>query len=88
MDFVNALKIAIGAPDGHGNGIDAFLDTMIYHDEINALKSPYRIKIIGLDKAGLEAQEPARLLAQLINELGASDRGTDLEVTMIIEGLN
>src|SRR5215813_2329847 len=50
-DFMNALKKAIGAPDWHGSSVGAFLDSMIYHDDINALKSPYTIKIAGADKA-------------------------------------
>jgi hypothetical protein len=87
-DFMNALKKAIGAPDWHGSSVDAFLDSMIYHDEINALKSPYTIRIGGVDKAKPEAQDAIRLLAQLINERGASDRGTDLEVTILVEDSN
>jgi hypothetical protein len=85
VEFMNALKKVIGAPDWHGSSVDAFLDSMIYHDEINALKSPYTIRISGVGKARPEAQDAIRLLAQLINECGASDRGGDLEVAMLIE---
>jgi len=77
VDFVNALKEAIGAPDWHG--ADTFLDSRI-------LKAPYTIRIIGADKAHPEAQDAIRLLARLINERGARGRGTGLEVTMLIEG--
>ena len=86
MDFLGALKNAIGAPDWHGGSADAFLDSMIYHDDINVLKSPYTIRILGADKAGTEAQRAMRLLASLIDERGASDRGGDLEVTLLVEG--
>ena len=60
-DFVNALKKAIGAPDWHGSSADAFLDSMIYHDDINALKSPYTIRISGADKgrAGSTGRDPS-----------------------------
>jgi Barstar (barnase inhibitor) len=85
MDFVDALKRAIGAPDWHGNGIDAFLDSMICHDEMNALKSPYTIRINGAGKAGAEAYDMMRQLAALLGEHGASDRGGDLEVTLLVE---
>jgi hypothetical protein len=88
MDFVTALKAAIGAPDWHGSSPDAFADSMIGHDEINELRAPYRIKIMGADKAGFEAQDAIRLYAQAINNAGASDRGTDLEITMVIENSN
>jgi Barstar (barnase inhibitor) len=85
VDVVNALKKAIGAPDWHGASPDAFLDSMIYHDDINALKPPYTLRISGTDRAKPEARNFARLLARLIHEAGASDRGGDLEVTMLVE---
>ncbi len=88
VDVANALKKAIGAPDWHGSSPDAFLDSMIYHDDINALKSPYTIRISGAAKAKPEAQDVIHLLARLINEQSASDRGTDLEVRMLIEDIN
>ena len=58
---------------------------MIYHDDINTLKAPYTIRILGADKAGTEAQREMRLLASLIDERAASDRGGDLEVTLLVE---
>lgn len=66
MDFVAALRVATGAPDWHGESSDAFVDSMIWHDEINALKAPYTIKITGADKAGAQAQEAIRLYAQVL----------------------
>jgi hypothetical protein len=87
-DFVNALKVAIGAPDWHGSNPDAFVDSMIWHDEVNALRAPYPIKIIGADKAGFEAHDAIRRYAQVINKAGAPDRGTDPEVTMLVENSN
>jgi hypothetical protein len=85
VDFVNALKKAIGAPDWHGSSADAFLDSMIYHDDINALRSPYTIRISGVANAEPKAQAAVRELAQLIDKYGAPDRGGDLEVTLLIE---
>jgi hypothetical protein len=85
MDFVNALKTAIGAPEWHGSSPDAFVDSMIIHDEINALKSPYTIKIVSVRNAGPDAREAVQELSRLINQAGATDRGTDLEVTMVVE---
>jgi hypothetical protein len=38
-----------------------------------------------VDKAKSEAQDAIRLLARLIGERSASDRGTDLEVTVLLE---
>jgi hypothetical protein len=85
IDFMNALKKGIGAPEWHGSSVDAFLDSMIYHDDINALKSPYTIRIRGAHKAKPEARDAMLELARLINDRGAPDRGGDLEVTVVIE---
>jgi hypothetical protein len=85
VDFLNALGKAIGAPDWHGLGVNAFLDTMVYHDDINALKRPYTIRISGAGRAKPEVQDKIRFLVQVINEHSAPDRGGDLEVTMRIE---
>jgi hypothetical protein len=86
MDFARALKKAIGAPDWHGESVDAFLDSMIYHDDINALKAPYTIRIVGAGEAKPEARDAIRLLALYIDKYGAPDRGGDLEVSMMVEG--
>jgi Barstar (barnase inhibitor) len=85
MDFANALKKAIGAPHWHGSSPDAFLDSMIYHDDINALKAPYTVKICGASNASPQAQEAIHLLARLINEKSASDQGTDLEINIFVD---
>jgi len=41
-----------------------------------------------VDNAAPEARDAIRLLTRLINERGASDRGTDLEITMLIDNSN
>jgi hypothetical protein len=85
VDFVNVLKKLLGAPAWHGASVDAFLDSMIYHDDINTLKSPYTIRITGARNARSAAQDFIRLLAREINTRGASDRGDDLEITILVE---
>jgi hypothetical protein len=55
-------------------GVDAFLDSMICHDDINALKSPHTIRIGGVDMAKPEVHAIG-LLARSIDELNDSDRG-------------
>jgi hypothetical protein len=84
-DVIDAIKVAIGAPKWHGSGIDALLDSMIYHDNINALKSPYTLAVTGLENATSEAREYAREVAQAINDAGISDRDTDLEIRVTIK---
>jgi len=57
---------------------------MINHDDINVLKSPYTIRIVGTSKATTQVQNAIRL-ARSIEKHGASDRGGDLEVTILVE---
>ena len=86
-DFYCALKQAIGAPEWHGDSPDAFLDSMVYHDDINALRAPYTIRVTGTHKVSPEARDAICLLARLINERGSSDRGSALEVAMVVSPL-
>jgi hypothetical protein len=44
-DFIEALKIAIGAPDWHGSSVNAFVDSMGTGD-VNAVEPPYIVKIV------------------------------------------
>ena len=83
-DFYCALKKAIGAPGWHGDSPDAFLDSMLYHDDVNALRAPYTIRVSGTQNVKPEVRDAICLLARLINERGGSDRGGDLEITMLV----
>jgi hypothetical protein len=83
IDFYNAIRQAVGAPPWHGSSVDAFLDSMVYHDEINELKAPYTLKIHGLFDASPDAQAAARELADAIRSHGRSDLGSDLHVELV-----
>ena len=89
LDFYRTLCTAIGTPEWHGMSEDAFVDTMVVHDDINAVKSPYTIKIVGTAKAAPEAQAAIQSLTRRINTAAAAaaaaDYGTDLEVTLEVE---
>jgi hypothetical protein len=50
-------------------GVDAFLDSMISHDEINALKSPHTIRIGGVDMAKPEVTRQVCWLGRLMNSM-------------------
>jgi hypothetical protein len=84
VDFFDAIRQAVGAPSWHGSSVDAFLDTMIYHDEINELKAPYTLRINNLRAAPPPVETAARLLADAIRRHGGSDLGTDLHVELVI----
>jgi RNAse (barnase) inhibitor barstar len=45
QDFYNALADALGSVEWHGRNADAFLETMIYHVELNRVQPPYRVVI-------------------------------------------
>ena len=62
LDFYDALLVAVGAPEWHGQSIDALADTMIWSDEINAVKPPYVVRI----------RNTARLLADVREEITAA----------------
>jgi hypothetical protein len=61
------------------------VDSMVHHDDINTLRSPYTIRVVGAGRAGLEAQQWIRRLAHFIDEAGAPDRGGELEVAIRVE---
>ncbi len=56
MAAVDALKQAIGSPEGHGASPDAFVDSMIFGG-MNELEPPYTIRIAGLAKASTPARD-------------------------------
>jgi RNAse (barnase) inhibitor barstar len=84
LDFYRAVRAAIGAPDWHGWSIDAFIDSMIVHDEINAVAAPYTIRIQGVATIDSQLRVGIDDFADAINKAGAPDRGSDLEVTVAI----
>jgi len=44
-DFYEALATALGSFDGHGRNADAFLETMIYYLDLNAVQPPYEVVV-------------------------------------------
>ncbi len=44
LDFISALKLAIGAPDWSGNSVAALIDVMIF-DGQTQVTPPYRVVI-------------------------------------------
>jgi hypothetical protein len=81
-DFIAALKEAIGAPEWHGDGLDAFIDSMIWHDDINTLKSPYTIRIDGIASLPKALRSEIETWTHEINKAATNDLGTDLEINI------
>jgi hypothetical protein len=84
LDFYQALRLAIGAPECHGSSTDAFIDPLIMHDDINALKAPHTTRIARTAEIASDVTADLEGFADAINRAGACDRGTDLEVTIEI----
>lgn len=87
LDFYDALLGALGAPDWHGRGIDALVDTMIWSDEINAVKPPYAVIISNmaalLPDVRAEIEGVSRALREARAEFQES-KGRDINVSLEI----
>ena len=44
-DFYDALATALGSVGWHGRNADAFLETMVYHCDLNSVQPPYEVVI-------------------------------------------
>ena len=44
-DFFEALAQALGSIEWHGRNADAFLETMIYHTDLNTVQPPYQLTV-------------------------------------------
>lgn len=67
-DFRSALKVAIGAPEWHGDTAGAFLDS-IFGGGMNALKPPYIIKVVN-------TAQLAPALKELVHDLSSAMEAT------------
>jgi RNAse (barnase) inhibitor barstar len=66
-DFYHALGSALGVPDWHGYGLNAFLDTMVWHEGINAVQPPYTIRVRNFDTLSEDIREQIKLLQQTLS---------------------
>jgi len=83
-DFYEALLRVIGAPEGHGAGPDAFVDSMVWGG-MNAVEPPYTVRISGAEKLPASIESA---ISDVINALrrGRSwrrdNRGSDVDVNV------
>ncbi|HEX5377459.1 MAG TPA: hypothetical protein VFW47_02745 [Phenylobacterium sp.] len=84
-DFCAQLKTEIRALPGHGNSIEAFVDSMIWANGMSSLVPPYMIRVRGLDRGPV-----AEFVKDLSNALGQARmehrtrRAEDVEVILQI----
>jgi hypothetical protein len=67
VDFVAALKAALGAPEWHGSNVVAFVDSMVAGG-INVLKPPYVIAIVNTADLVPEVMELIRAVSSAVEE--------------------
>ncbi|UOR14396.1 barstar family protein [Qipengyuania aquimaris] len=85
-DLFEALADALGSVEWHGRNADAFLETMIYHIDLNAVQPPYEIMV---RNAPSELKEYVIEFASWVREAredrkGDPEWGDDIEVSMVV----
>jgi hypothetical protein len=67
LDFLEALRFAIGGPEWHGMSPAAFVDSMIWHD-FNSVRPPYVVHVIGLKRSPQDVVEYVQLIGRLLEK--------------------
>ncbi|WP_028135543.1 barstar family protein [Bradyrhizobium japonicum] len=86
-DFRRALKVAIGAPEWHGDILGAFLDSM-FGGGMNGLEPPYVIKIANSVALAPELTQTLHEFALAIAEHDSRRHvriGADVDIRIVIE---
>jgi hypothetical protein len=86
QDFNDALKAALGSCEGHGNSIDAWIDSIVYGG-MNSIEAPYVVRIIGTAHCDATLKEHLAELSEAISKARAwklEHRGTDVDVSFQI----
>ncbi|HEX7920640.1 MAG TPA: barstar family protein [Bradyrhizobium sp.] len=86
QDFNNALKAALGSREGHGNGVDAWIDSIIYGG-MNEVEAPYVVWITGTERCDATLKEELETFSEAISEARAwklKHHGTDVDVSFRI----
>src|SRR5271169_4718699 len=83
-DFYRALFAALGAPDWHGDNVNALVDSMIWGG-INKLEPPYTVRVAGTKNLPKEVHDEVELARLALSE-GRQDfrerKGRDIEVSL------
>jgi hypothetical protein len=87
LDFMRALKTAIGAPEWHGSNLNAFIDSMIWGG-INSLEPPYTVIITKTGDVPSNVADAIRVLSTALSEQREwklSHRGEDVDVSLKVQ---
>ena len=83
MDVYEALLCALDAPPRHGRSLDALLDSMIWTDQVNEIKPPYRIRIVGTRAVPEVVRDEIAVIEEVLRHSRKEyqkRRGRDVEV--------
>jgi len=86
LDFMRALKIAIGAPEWHGLNLNAFIDSMIWGG-INDLEPPYNVIVTHAAALPEHVTDEIRVLSTALAEQRdwkLRHKGEDVHVSLVI----
>ncbi len=84
LDFMEALKTAIGAPSWHGSNVNAFIDSMIWGG-INSVEPPYTVRITNTSGIPSDVADVIRGFSSAIREhreWRLRHRGDDIDVSL------
>lgn len=86
-DFYDALAATLGSFAGHGRNADAFLETMVYHLDLNTIQPPYVVAVENAPKALLPfLHDFASWVAEARQgRIDDPDWGEDIEVAVRVE---
>jgi hypothetical protein len=77
-DYADALRAALGSPEGHGSSVDAFIDSMVYGG-MNEVNPPYTIIIKNTKGLSQEILAEIEALKNSLPKPGAeSNAGADI----------
>lgn len=85
-DFLDGVRRAIGASDGHGLDVDAIVDSMV-RGGINSVQPPYTIRVVGTAKADPKIKAEIETLAKALKDARLwrhNHRHDDVEVAIEI----
>ncbi|MCW5719321.1 MAG: hypothetical protein KIS68_15995 [Bauldia sp.] len=87
-DVDQAFKSALGSPESHGNGADAWIDSMLYGG-MNEIDAPFRIEIDGTDGMNETTFYYLMLIQCTVGHarlLKSTQTGVDTDVTIAVFG--
>lgn len=84
VDFIDALRRALNAPEWCGSNVDAINELMIWGLEAGELAPPYVVNIAGLAATPSEVRDYVALQAECVQKARAEKKwrdGSDIDVS-------